>query len=185
MTDKTDASTWWKWSTGITAALVATACGVILWSFSPPVVFFPIYALAQAVLLFLGAVWLVFAMIGWFRYRGLRWTAIAPALVILTAALVLFSVPSRTAFLVSKSSLETVAADCADSQQDRRIGAYSVLQIRRMDKGCLFFIQGGLIDSIGLAYLPDSDPRIGKPRHDGDFGFEEFSGDWYRFVQRF
>ncbi|YCN58404.1 hypothetical protein AB9M10_14030 [Rhodococcus erythropolis] len=45
--------------------------------------------------------------------------------------------------------------------------------------------RGRSIDSIGLAYLPDGAPYLGKPRRDGEIGYQEFDGDWYSFVQRF
>ncbi len=175
----------WRWLTGALTVLVAVVCAVIISTFTPPVVLFPVYALASAVLLFLGALWLVLALIGWFKYHSLRWTAVAPAIVIVTAALVLLSVPSKGAFAVSKGALETVAQDCTKSTDTRRIGAYAVRSVRPTDSGCLFFIVGGLIDSIGLAYLPDGAPYLGEPRRDGDIGYERYDGDWYRFVQQF
>lgn len=165
--------------------LVVVACAVIISTFTPPVVLFPVYALASAVLLFLGALWLVLALIGWFKYHSLRWTAVAPAIVIATAALILLSVPSKGAFAVSKGALETVAQECTKSTDSRRIGVYAVRSVRPIDSGCLLFIVGGLIDSIGLAYLPDGAPYLGEPRRDGDIGYERYDGDWYRFVQRF
>lgn len=154
-------------------------------AFVPPVVYFPVFALASTVLLILGAVWLVLGLIGWFKFRALRATTIAPTLVFATAVLVMLSVPSTVAFAVSKNSMAAASAECAKSSDDRRIGMYQVWQVQPVDGGCLFYIEGGLIDSIGLAYLPDGAPYLGKPRHDGDIGYEQYSGDWYRFVQRF
>ncbi|GAA3158806.1 hypothetical protein GCM10020255_040840 [Rhodococcus baikonurensis] len=93
--------------------------------------------------------------------------------------------PSHVAFALSKDSLEAVAADCQKSLENQTIGVYRVLQVWPVGNGCRFHIEGGLIDSIGLAYLPDGAPYLGKPRHDGDIGYQEFDGDWYSFVQRF
>ncbi|MGV8873379.1 MAG: hypothetical protein ACOH2Q_12700 [Rhodococcus sp. (in: high G+C Gram-positive bacteria)] len=176
---------WWIRSTAITAVLVLLVCGVILWTFLPPVVFFPLFALASWALLVLGAVWLVFTLIGWFKYRALRWSAVAPILVVLTAGLAFLSVPSRLAFAVSEGSLTAAAVECPKTFDDRRIGVYSVRYIQPVTNGCLFFIEGGLFDSIGLGYFPDVAPPLEEPRREGDIGYQEFDGDWYLFVQRF
>ncbi|NGP09345.1 hypothetical protein G6038_28525 [Rhodococcus sp. 14C212] len=169
----------------LTAVLVALVCGVILGAFMPPVVFFPYVALASSVLVVLGAVWVGLGLIGWFRYRALRASAVAPVLVVLTVVLVALSVPSRVAFAVSRNALAAEARRCPQSWTDQRIGVYRIWQIRPVEGGCLFFIEGGLIDSIGLAYLPDGAPHLGDPRRDGEIGYRPYSGPWYRFVQRF
>ncbi|UJC81462.1 hypothetical protein D4768_00355 [Rhodococcus erythropolis] len=169
----------------VTAVLVALTCGVIVWSFMPPVVYFPFFALAASVLLGLGGVWLILSLIGWMKYKTLRLSTIAPVIVLVTGALVTLSVPSHVAFALSKDSLEAVAADCQKSLENRTIGVYRVLQVWPVGNGCRFHIEGGLIDSIGLAYLPDGAPYLGKPRRDGEIGYQEFDGDWYSFVQAF
>jgi hypothetical protein len=176
---------WWTVLSVVTAILVGLVCCVIVWAFLPPVVFFPWFALAAWVLLILGAVWLVLGVVGWFKFRALRVTTIAPVVVLATAGLVMLSVPSTVAFAVSKGSLAAAAVPCVQSWDDRRIGMYQVRRIQPVDGGCLFYIEGGLIDSIGLAYLPEGAPYLGKPRHDGDIGYTPYRGDWYRFVQRF
>jgi hypothetical protein len=185
MADRRPPAQWWIWSTATTAVFVLPVCGVVLWAFLPPVVFFPFLALAAWALLVLGAVWLILALIGWFRYRALRWSVVAPVLVVLTVGLVLLSVPPKFAFAVSEDALADVAVDCPKSWEGRRIGLYNVQYVRPVDNGCLFFIEGGLIDSIGLGYFPDVAPTLGEPRRDGDIGYHEFDGDWYLFVQRF
>ncbi|MGG7099871.1 hypothetical protein [Rhodococcus sp. 24CO] len=122
------------------------------------------------------------SLIGWFKFRALRWSLIAPALVLVTCALVALSVPSRVAFMASQGSLAAEAQHCSTSSTDRRIGTYQVKRIQAVDNGCLFFIEGGLINSIGLAYLPARAPYLGDPRHDGDIGYQELDGDWYTFA---
>lgn len=185
MKDRSVAAPWWTGATALTALLVGGVCGVILWAFTPPVVAYPQFALAAAGLLILGGIWLVLALVGWFRYRALRWSTVAPALVLLTAALVAAAVPSRVAFAVSKDALLTAAHECPDSFETRRIGLYTVWQTLPVENGCLFFVEGGLIDSIGLAYLPGGAPRLGEPRHDGDIGYQVYEEDWYTIVRRF
>lgn len=178
-------ASWWVWLSAITAVLVAIACGVVLWSFLPPVVYFLFFVLAAWALLILGGVWLVSAAIGWFKYRALRWSTVAPVLVVVSAALVMFSVPPTLAFAVSERSLSTTADHCAQSSGDTTVGVYRVYRIEPVEGGCLFFIEGGLFQTIGLAQFPDNAPYIGEPQHEGDIGYEEFDGDWYQFEQLF
>ncbi|MCJ0905942.1 hypothetical protein [Rhodococcus sp. ARC_M6] len=185
MTDDKRPASWWTALTWFTVLLVALACGVIVWSFMPPVVFFPIFALAASTLAIVGVAWLVLSLVGWIKYRALRLSTAAPVLVLITLALVMLSVPSRVAFAVSKDSLAAMAVDCQKSLDAQRIGVYRVVQIWPDNNGCRFQIEGGLLNSIGLAYLPDGAPYLGEPRREGDTGYEKFDGDWYLFVRGF
>ncbi|MDI9913718.1 hypothetical protein [Rhodococcus sp. IEGM 1379] len=107
----------------------------------------------------------------------LRLSAGAPVLVLITLTLVMLSVASRVACAISKDSLSAAAAECSESLSTQRIGVYKVVQIWSDNTGCKFHIEGGLIDSIGLAYLPDGALYLGNPRCDGDIGYQEFDGD--------
>lgn len=60
------------------------------------------------------------------------------------------TVPSKLAFSVSEKSSTATAVDCPKAAYDRRIGLYTVSRTQPVDDGCLFFMEGGLIDSIGL-----------------------------------
>ncbi|WKK09763.1 hypothetical protein QYN14_13430 [Rhodococcus ruber] len=42
MSDRAHPASWWTVLSVLTAVLVALVCGVVLWAFMPPVVFFPI-----------------------------------------------------------------------------------------------------------------------------------------------
>ncbi|MCX5044038.1 hypothetical protein OG921_12750 [Aldersonia sp. NBC_00410] len=177
---------WWRVSMGVAlTVLVSVACGVVLWASAAPVVDFVYIVLAGWALLFLGIAWLVLALIGLLRYRAYRASLIAPVLVLTTAALVVFSVPSWIGFQVSKGGLADAAAECRDSVEKVRIGVYEVSRIAHREEGCLFYTQGGLIDSVGVAYLPGGAPYLGRPRHDGEIGYSHLDGDWYRFVEAF
>src|SRR3989304_5560219 len=97
-TERGGPASWWKVTAIVTAVLVTLTCGVIVWSFMPPVVYFPFFALAASVLLGLGGVWLILSLIGWMKYKTLRLSTIAPVIVLVTGALVTLSVPSHVAF---------------------------------------------------------------------------------------
>lgn len=181
-----DPPRWWRVAVGIILmVLVTVACGVMLWAFMAPVADFVYVALAGWALLFLGLAWLVLALIGWIRYRAYRASLIAPLLVLVTVALVVFSVPFWIGFQVSKGGLADAAAECVDSFENVRIGVYEVRRTEKREEGCLFYTQGGLIDSVGIAHLPGGAPYIGAPRHDGDIGYRHLYDDWYRFTERF
>lgn len=181
-----DPPRWWRVAVGIVlTVLVTIACGVMLWAFTAPVVDYVYVVLAGWALLFLGAAWLVLALIGWIRYRAYRASLIGPVVVLVTVALVAFSVPSWIGFQVSKGGLADAATECVDSFEKVRIGVYEVWMIERREEGCLFYTRGGLVDSVGVAFLPNGAPHLGAPRHEGDIGYRHLDGDWYRFVQRF
>lgn len=183
--ERTTPATWWSWLTGGITVLAAAACGVVLWTFVPPTVFFPIFVLAAWVLFGLGIAWLVVALIGWFRFRAVRGSLAAPAVVVLTVGLVVFSVPSRVAFAVSENALTDLAATCEASFENRSVMVYRVQRTEPIGDGCLVYVEGGLIDSVGFAYLPGQDPYLGTPRRDGDIGYRPLHGDWYSFVEQF
>lgn len=82
-------------------------------------------------------------------------------------------------------SLSTAADHCVQSFEGTTLGVYRVYRTQPVEGGCLFFIEGGLLNSIGLAHFPDGAPYIGEPQHEGDIGYEEFDGDWYQFEQLF
>lgn len=180
------APNWWRISAVILLpTLVAVACGVVLWASAAPVVDFVYVALAEFGLLILGGGWVVLTWIGFVRYRAWRASVLAPALVVVTIVLSSLSIPFWIGFQVSKPALHDAAADCA-AGEPRHIGIFDVQMVRAAEEGgCLFFTQGGLIDSVGIAYLPSGAPNLGEPRHDGDIGYRHIEGDWYRFVQRF
>ncbi|MFN3539575.1 MAG: hypothetical protein ACK40J_05850 [Rhodococcus sp. (in: high G+C Gram-positive bacteria)] len=93
--------------------------------------------------------------------------------------------PPKVAFAVSEHSLSTAADHCVQSFEGTTLGVYRVYRTQPVEGGCLFFIEGGLLNSIGLAHFPDGAPYIGEPQHAGDIGYEEFDGDWYQFEQLF
>lgn len=97
---------WWQVSMGVVlTVLVSVACGVVLWANIAPVVDSVYVVIAVFALLVLGVAWLVLAVHGWTGYRAYRASLIAPVLVLATAALVVYSVPSWIGFQVSKSGL--------------------------------------------------------------------------------
>nr|WP_308014739.1 MULTISPECIES: hypothetical protein [unclassified Rhodococcus (in: high G+C Gram-positive bacteria)] len=165
--------------------LATVACVVILWAFIPPTVLFPIFALASTILIFLGLAWLVLAIIGWAKFRARKLPSISAVVVVSTVILVAFSVPPRAAFAVSQGALKDLATDCNRSFQTQQAGAYTVRYIQPIDGGCLLYVVGGLIDSVGFAYLPDRTPYLGEPRRDGERGYTELRSDWYTFVEQF
>ena len=57
---------------------------------------------------------------------------------LVTVALVVFSVPFRIGFQVSKGGLADAAAECVNSFENVRIGVYEVRRTEKREEGCLF-----------------------------------------------
>lgn len=89
--------------------------------------------------------------------------------------------PPKVAFAVSERSLSTAAGHCVQLFEGTTLGVYRVYRTQPVEGGCLFFKEGGLLNSIGLAHFSDGATYIGE----GDIGYEEFDGDWYQFEQLF
>lgn len=183
---------WWRLTVGgVIPLLAAAACLVVLWSLVPPVVFYPLYVLASGALIIVGVVWLAAVVFGSIRYGWRAVTLVAPVIVLVTVVLAAVELPGRFGWWVSKDDLQQAAVACADPAdgadlRSRRIGVYRVYSVHRVgDRGCRFTVEGGLVDSVGVAYLPGERPYLGDPRRDGEIGYRHIEGDWYAFVQRF
>ncbi|MDI9930867.1 hypothetical protein QM588_10690 [Rhodococcus sp. IEGM 1354] len=82
--------------------------------------------------------------------------------------------------------MTATAVDCPKAAYDKRIGLYTVIRTQPVDDGYRFFMEGGLIDSIGLGYFPDvAPPHSTNPYRGRDITFKPFDGDRYLFVQRY
>jgi hypothetical protein len=165
---RTDTPRWWRSATGIVlTALVAFACAATL------------------VITILGAVWLILAGVQLGRYRWDRRICLAPAMVALTATLVFFGVPSDLGWRLSVGELTAYAQACTPSSDDQRIGLYDTWRVEPLDTGCHFYLEGGLVNLVGVAHLPGGTDKIGLPERDGEIGYQHIESDWYRFVQIF
>ncbi|MBY6364638.1 hypothetical protein [Rhodococcoides corynebacterioides] len=101
-----------------------------------------------------------------------------------TVVLAGMSVPFTVGFAMSRSSLAEVAEDCA-APGGGRIGVYVFEGLEAADGGCLIYVEGGVVDQVGFAYLPDGAPRLGPPAGEQEIGYAELDGDWYTFLRRF
>jgi hypothetical protein len=129
----------------------------------------------------IGIAWLVFAVVGWLRYRTVRRSLIAPVLVVTTAVLVVFSVPFQVGFALSKNRLTELAATCQPSGADNRAGVYAIRQVVAIsDSGCLFYTDGGFLDEVGVVYVPGGDTDAIRAQFES-IELSHVSGDWYRF----
>ncbi|QBJ98516.1 hypothetical protein ERC79_03080 [Rhodococcus sp. ABRD24] len=185
--ERRPAPRWWRLAIGgIVPALTVATCLWIIWSFVPPSGSVPAFVLGEWALLVLGGIWSVLVAVGLVRYGWHRLVLVAPVIVVLTAALVAFSVPERFGWWMSKDDLLRAAVACVDPPESDHIGLYEVLWVDRVgERGCRFHTSGGFLDLVGVAYLPGMQPYIGDVRHDGDIGYRHLEGDWYSFTQRF
>lgn len=173
---------WWRiWQGPTLGILTGAACVTILWASVTPVITLIYSILAFWALVIIGVAWLAFTVIGWFLYRTARRSLIAPALVVATAVLVVFSVPFRVGFAVSENRLADAAATCSPSAGHSRIGVYSVRRVAVIgESGCQFYTSGGFLDDVGVVYLPDGPSDAIRARFES-IDFSHISGDWYRF----
>ena len=161
--------------------LAAVTCAVVLWAAVTPVstLFYAVVALWAFVVI--GIAWLVFAVVGWLRYRTVRRSLIAPVLVVMTAVLVVFSVPFHVGFALSKKRLTELAATCQPSGAGNRAGVYAIRQVVAIsDSGCLFYTDGGFMDKVGVVYLPGGPTGAFRAQFES-IELSHVSGDWYRF----
>ncbi|MBY6352352.1 hypothetical protein [Rhodococcoides corynebacterioides] len=179
-----DAPSWWEASVVVITAIAAAACAVLLYSLTPPAAMIWLLAASGWLLLILGAVWLVLTIVGWVRYRAWKLSSIAVVVVAATVVLAGMSVPFTVGFAMSKSSLAEVAEDCTAPGGDR-IGVYVFEGLKAADGGCLIYVEGGVVDQVGFAYLPGGAPRLGPPAGEQEIGYAELDGDWYTFLRRF
>lgn len=146
----------------------------------------PVTTLFYGVLAFwafvvIGIAWLIIAVVGWLRYRTVRRSLIAPVLVVMTAVLVVFSVPFHVGFAVSKNRLTDLAATCQPAVADNRAGVYAIRQVVAIsDSGCLFYTDGGFMDEVGVVYLPGGPTDAFRAQFES-IELSHVSGDWYRF----
>lgn len=176
---------WWYWLVLAVTAAAAVACLVILWACIPPTVMYAPFVLTLSGLALLGLAWLVLAIVGWVKFRAWKLSTIAAVVVVLTGLLVMASVPSRAAFAVSQEMLGDLATECTRSLEHRRVGAYALRYVEPIDGGCLIHVEGGFLDSVGFAHLPDRKPDTGDLRRDDGIEYTELRGDWYTFVEHF
>ncbi|MDV7133060.1 hypothetical protein [Williamsia muralis] len=173
---------WWRiWQGPVLGILAAVTCAVVLWAAMAPVTTLIYVVFAFWAFAVIGIAWLVFAVVGWLLYRTVRRSLIAPVLVVMTAVLVVFSVPFHVGFVLSKNRLTELAATCQPSGADNRAGVYAIRQVVAIsDSGCLFYTDGGFMDKVGVVYLPGGPTDAFRAQFES-IELSHVSGDWYRF----
>ncbi|WP_120802606.1 hypothetical protein [Williamsia muralis] len=173
---------WWRiWQGPVLGILAAVTCAVVLWAAVTPVAILFYVLIAMWAFVAIGIAWLVFAVVGWLRYRTVRRSLIAPVLVVTTAVLVVFSVPFHVGFALSKNRLTELAATCQSSGADNRAGVYAIRRVIALsDSGCMFYTDGGFMDKVGVVYLPGGPTDAFRARFES-IELSHVSGDWYRF----
>ncbi|MFI7003822.1 hypothetical protein [Nocardia sp. NPDC050175] len=130
--------------------------------------------------------WLVPALVAMLYYRTFMLGLIAPAIVAITFALLHTDIPRSVGWALSEGSLERAEVRCTDTGL---IGVYLVTHASRRAAGCHFYTDGGFMDSVGIAHLPNGVPADavaeGGPIRDGQYGYWHINGPWYRFSQAF
>ncbi|MGW1737175.1 hypothetical protein ACWCPQ_00035 [Nocardia sp. NPDC001965] len=171
---------WWLVGTVVLAVLVEFCCAVMIWFVaSDGWAGYPL--IASGVLLVLGVLWSIWALFGLIRYRAHPLSAVAPLLAAVAVGLVYSGAAERSGWQLSKGALAAAAVDCADSSEPARIGLYLVERVHRYGAECRFYTDGGLIDQVGFAYLPEGPP---PERRASETTYRRYDGSWYRFTVR-
>ena len=148
--------------------------------------------LALPLIALLGLAWLLVAMIGYVRHRNapsLRQLAVAPILVCLTLALLVFYIPRRIAFLAHRGPFEkhvaSVRANGYPTERPGWIGIYRVDMCVTDPRGGVYFRTGTGPDGIGpdtvsygFVYRPN---RKGSPFGASGYRVRRLGGEWYWF----
>jgi hypothetical protein len=173
---------WWRvWQGPVLGILAGVMCAVVMWAAVTPVTTFVCAAFAFCAGVVIGIVWLVFAVVGWLRYRTVRRSLVAPVIVVTTAVLVVFSIPFEVGFALSENRLTDLAATCRPSREGSQAGVYTIRRVVAIgDSGCLFYTDGGFLDDVGVAYLPGGPTGEVRARFES-IELRHISDDWYRF----
>lgn len=173
---------WWRIAAGgVLPVATALLCATTIVLFIAPFPLFPAVVLAELAFVALGTVWIVLATVHGLRYRWDRRILAAPAMVVVTAALVVADVPYRLGWLAAQDAMTEAARSCVETTENHWISVYDVRGVSEHDGGCHFALSGGLINSVGLAYLPEGAPTTGDERHVG-YNYEPIGDDWYKYI---
>ena len=165
----------------VVPTLTALLCTATLLVFVSPFPLLPVVLLVGWAIALVGLVWIVFAAVQLLRYRWDRRSLLAPAIVVLTAGLLVFHVPFRLGWLAMEGTMTSRAQECSTTHERHWIGLYSVESVSGSPAGCHFQLTGGFLNTVGIAYLPGGAPRIGYTDQEGVRGYEPIDGDWYRY----
>ncbi|RDI49999.1 hypothetical protein [Nocardia mexicana] len=176
---------WWTITMGAITAVAVGICAAVLWVLvsdgSSAFLVLAVWALLAA-----GAAWLAAVLFCSWRYRSRGWRlrAVAPVVVCCTVVVGATGIPEKIGWAVSESALDRVAAECV-RPDDGRAGVYRIRTVEKHRDGCLLYTDGGFINPVGFAHFPAAAPALGRPRHEGDIGYEHLDGPWYRFTVQF
>ncbi|WP_327140023.1 hypothetical protein [Nocardia sp. NBC_01327] len=171
----------WVFAMVATLLLIAVCCLGLLWAFATRSDALTALLYAGGGLLVLGVIWLMLALIGGIAYRTYLLSVLAPALIVLTAVLLVLQIPQDLGWRMSRPALEKAAAACADTRSDTRIGLYTFDYIRKTPEGCTFSLAGSGLGPDGFAYIPSgAAPELPATALVGD-RYTPLGGPWFTF----
>lgn len=168
------------------AVLVTLSALITLWAFSvpggPSMGLFVILMLGWFAL---GGYWLlrVIAALSAGGFQRVRsqwlWWALPPAVVAVTAGLLVLSVPLLLRFNLSQTSMDGFAREVIGGSsvpRPDRVGLFPVGRVQRFNGGMRFLVKGGgFLDPSGFAYSPEGRP----PNIGGEDNYVHLEGPWY------
>ncbi|MEU8895606.1 hypothetical protein AB0C65_07095 [Nocardia sp. NPDC048505] len=130
-----------------------------------------------------GLLWLILGSIGLLVYRRVLVSLIAPALVAGSLGLLYGNVAGKIGWRLSEGALADAAAECARTNETRRIGVYQVVQVYPSHGGCAFVVREAKTFTTGLAfaYYPSgAPPEEPRSAYVTSYTYAPLDGPWYR-----
>lgn len=110
--------------------------------------------------------------------EGWGWWFAAPAIVVVTAGLLLSSAPLRLRIALSMDDMNRFATSVMQDPSGphpNRVGSFPIGRVEDFDGGMRFLVRGtGFLDPFGFAYSP-----AGKPPRLGEDSYWHLDGPWY------
>ncbi|WP_157555942.1 hypothetical protein [Nocardia acidivorans] len=172
----------WTISMVSVTALVAGCCLWVLWEYASRGDQLGALLLGGWALVITGGIWLAVAVAGVNAYGVWRISVIAPVVFALAAMLLVTGVPQRVGWMLSRPSLESAAASCADFEGSRRFGVYRIDRVTAIPQGCSFSLAGSGLGIDGFAYVPKGDPPQPLPNASAGNHYRHIEGPWYSYA---
>ncbi|WP_157762097.1 hypothetical protein [Nocardia yamanashiensis] len=166
-----------------TTGLFGLCCLGVLWGFAAKGGNdFDVLLYGGGGIVVLGIAWLALAITGIAAYRRFVLATIVPAMLVMTAALVIMGIPGKVGWALTKPALERAAATCTKTDHAGRIGLYTFNYVRpEGDGGCSFTLDGALLGPDGYALFPGTPPQSAKAGAGAGTNYSHYDGNWFTF----
>lgn len=167
--------------------IVVIMAAITLWAASTPWWDWLVLFIAAPVWLAVGVIWIAAGLAGLIRRRNVRsWQAwlLAPTIVLLTFAAMIFDVAVLARFALSRPAFDQLTQQ---PSPDGRAGLYDISEFKQTGFG--FQVQvscSGLLSCSGFAYSPNGRPgRETRELQPNKTAYWHLDGPWYMWARRY